>query len=209
MGGGELCRIPPPRAIIIENVPEFQDWKLFPSWKSAMQALGYAMSVNVLDAADAGIPQHRLRLFIVCTRSLFPIQIPNPTHRHVPASSIIDWSGGSWSKVDKPGRAKATLERIRDGRGRGWDRFLISYYGNTKTARSIDRPIGTITTRDRWAVVDGDRMRMLTPAECRRAMGFREDYILPTRGRLAVHMLGNAVPPPLAAHVISEVRRAA
>ena len=38
---------------------------------------------------------------------------------------------------------------------------------------------------------------------------FRADYLLPANKRLATHMLGNAVPPPLAAHVINEIRRVA
>ena len=75
--------------------------------------------------------------------------------------------------------------------------------------RSLDRPIGTITTRDRWAIVDGDRMRMLSAHECRAAMGFPADYILPDQHRLAVHMLGNAVCPPVARDVINAIRETA
>lgn len=67
----------------------------------------------------------------------------------------------------------------------------------------------TITMRDRWAIIDGDRMRMISVTEASRAMGFPDDYILPEQNKLAMHMLGNAVCPPVARDVISAIRRAA
>lgn len=35
------------KAWVVENVPEFLQWTLFPAWKSAMEALGYAVSPPV------------------------------------------------------------------------------------------------------------------------------------------------------------------
>jgi DNA (cytosine-5)-methyltransferase 1 len=70
------------------------------------------------------------------------------------------------------------------------------------------RPLGTISTRDRWAVIDGDRMRMLTTDECRAAMGFPAGYRLPAAHAQAVHMLGNAVCPPVATDIIRAMLRA-
>ena len=52
-------------------------------------------------------------------------------------------------------------------------------------------------------------MRMLAANECRAAMGFPDDYQLPAQHRLAVHMLGNAVCPPVARDVIEAMRKAA
>ncbi len=198
-----------PACIVVENVPEFRQWTLYPAWLSALQALGYRASEHIFDAADAGIPQNRLRWFGVFTRSRSPLTIRPPARQHIAAETIIEWDAGRWSDVNRKGRATATLERIEHGRAAFGNRFVISYYGNTRTGRSLDRPVGTITTRDRWAVLDGERMRMFLPAECRRAMGFRETYQLPAHGRTAIHLLGNAVPPGLAAHVLSEIRRAA
>jgi DNA (cytosine-5)-methyltransferase 1 len=62
-------------------------------------------------------------------------------------------------------------------------------------------------TKDRHSIVSGDRMRMLTVDEYRRAMGFPEGYALPRTKRQAVHMLGNAVCPPVAAEVVRQVSR--
>lgn len=195
-----------PPVLVVENVPEFADWMLYPAWEAALQALGYQLAHHVLDAADHGVPQHRVRLFIVATRSKSPLHLSLPRREHVPASSIINLSAGRWSLVEKPGRAASTLERVTAGRAEHGDTFLISYYGNTRNGRSLTRPVGTITTRDRHAIVHGDRMRMLSAQECRAAMGFRADYELPKRHRDAVFMLGNAVCPPVATDVLNAVR---
>jgi DNA (cytosine-5)-methyltransferase 1 len=198
-----------PALAVIENVPEFTRWTLFPAWCSAVTALGYAISPHLIDAADHGVPQHRLRVFIALTRSQHPIELKLPERAHTPAASIIEFGGGSWSPVDRPNRSAATLARIAAGRAVHGDRFLTAYYGNERGGRSLSRPVGTITTRDRWAIVDGDRMRMLTVSEARRAMGFRASYQLPSRAKDAMHMLGNAVCPPVARDVIAALREAA
>jgi DNA (cytosine-5)-methyltransferase 1 len=198
-----------PEVAIVENVPEFLDWVLYPAWSAAMQALGYQLAPHVVDCADLGVPQNRVRMFLVCTRSNAPLFLQLPQHQHVAAVSFLDFDAGSWSQIDKPGRAAATLERVEAGRRAFGEKFLFSYYGNTKVGRSLDRPIGTITTRDRWAVVDGDRMRMLTADECLAAMSFPADTKRPDNHRLTVHMAGNAVPPLAGARIIEAVRAAA
>jgi len=194
-----------PAVVVVENVPEFRGWLLFPAWAAAMRALGYTLAEHVLDAADRGVPQHRERLVIVATRSRAPLQLTLPRRRRVPIARVLRWDAGAWSPVERPGRAPATLARIESGRARFGRRFVIPYYGSGSglTGRSLDRPIGTITTIARWAVVDGDRMRMLTVDETRAAMGFPEGYHLPRQQRAAIQMLGNAVPPPLARDVLA------
>ncbi len=200
-----------PAAAIVENVPEFARWELYPAWCAAMNALGYALAPMVLDAADHGVPQHRRRRFVVATRSKHPVQMQLEARPHVPASNVIDFSAGRWAKVHKPGRSPRTLARIAAGRARFGDRFLAPYYGSGsgETGRSLDRPIGTLTTRARWAVIDGDRMRMVLASEGRALMGFPNGYRLPSSEAQAWHLLGNAVAPVQACDVIQALRRAA
>jgi len=198
-----------PAFAVIENVPEFTRWALYPSWCSAMYALGYALTPMIVDAADHGAPQHRERLFIVAARAKHPIMLTLEKGPHVPASSFIDFGAGSWQPIEKPGRAANTLARVAAGRAAHGDRFISSYYGNTRGGRSIERPVGTITTKDRHAIIDGDRMRMFSKFECRAAMGFPDTYILPEKHEDAIHMLGNAVCPPAARDVIAAMREAA
>lgn len=200
-----------PDFAIIENVPEFMDWVLYPAWADAMQRLGYALAPHVVDCADLGVPQHRVRLFMVCSRSKAPLHLQLPQCQHVPARDILDFEAGKWSKIEKPGRAESTLTRVKNGRERFGDRFIMPYYGSGSglTGRSLDRPIGTITTLDRWALVRGDEMRMLSADEALAAQSFGPDTKRPDNHRLTMHMTGNAVPPLAGQIVIEELQRAA
>lgn len=200
-----------PAAFVVENVREFATkWVLYCAWCSAMHALGYALSPMVLNAADSGVPQERLRLFIVGTRSKHPISLRLFQRDHVPASSFVDFNAGNWAPVEHSRRKARTLDRVAAGRSRFGDRFLMPYYGSGsgRTGRCLSRPVGTITTKDRWAVVDGDRMRMLTIGESRTAMGFPSTYHLPAAHKPALHMLGNAVCPGQALDVINALSEA-
>lgn len=195
-----------PRGFVVENVPAFRDWTLFPAWRLAMESLGYRFTAEVLDAADFGVPQNRERLFVVGTRDV-DFELPKGELEHVAASSVIDWPSGSWSDVLKPRRAQATIDRWRAGREACGDRFVMPFYGSGsgKTGRDLDRPLGTVRTRDCWALVDGDRMRMLTPAEYRTFMGFPNSYRLPPQRSKAIHLLGNAVCPPVASAILGKL----
>lgn len=167
-----------------------------------MNALGYALQPMLIDAAEHGVAQHRRRLFVLATRSKHPLELRLPQHDHIGSAAIIDFDAGRLQPIHKPGRAAATLARVHAGRAAHGSRFVTAYYGSETGGRCLRRPLGTITTRDRWAVIDGDRMRMLTVPECRAAMGFPDNYQLPERSKDAMHMLGNAVVPPVARDVI-------
>ncbi|MBF6410868.1 DNA cytosine methyltransferase [Nocardia farcinica] len=91
-----------------------------------------------------------------------------------------------------------------------WNSLLLPYYGNS-TARPVSDPMGTLSTRDRFALVDmiterdieNTRFRMLEPHEIQDAMAFRKDYIVLGNKRQQVRQLGNAVTPPAAEILIS------
>lgn len=202
------CHRPP--AALLENVPEFLNWVLFPAWSDAVRALGYAIAPHFIDAADHGVPQHRPRVFLVLTRSRTPVRLVLPRRAHIGAERVVDFNDGSWSPVEKPRRAATTLARVAAARQRFGARFVMPYYGSGSglTGRCLSRPLGTVTTRARWAVVDGDRMRMLSVRENTLFMGFRPDYKLPASPVQALHMLGNAVCPPVAADLINALRSA-
>jgi DNA (cytosine-5)-methyltransferase 1 len=200
-----------PAVVLVENVPEFAAWALYPTWCAAMHALGYALAPMIIDAADHGVAQNRRRLLVVGTRTKHPLELVFALVAHKGSGEIIDFGAGKWSQIDKPGRAAATLARVKSGRACHGERFVAPYFGSGSglTGRSLSRPVGTITTRDRWALIDGDRMRMLSVNECRRAMGFPSSYRLPERAKDAMMMLGNAVVPVVARDVINAVKAAA
>jgi DNA (cytosine-5)-methyltransferase 1 len=67
---------------------------------------------------------------------------------------------------------------------------------------AVTRPLRTITTIDRFALVlpsrSGFEMRMLQVPELKRAMGFDEEFELPSGTRRErIRLLGNGVCPPV------------
>ena len=93
--------------------------------------------------------------------------------------------------------------------------FLIKYYGNEADGHGLAKPLGTVTTRDRFGLVtvmiDGTEyaivdigMRMLAPHELFAAQGFPSDYVIapeingkPMTKTAQIARCGNAVCPPL------------
>lgn len=194
---------------LLENVVEFRAWELYSVWCDALKRLGYSIAEHVIDSADHGVPQNRVRLILVISRSRSPIKLTFEPTPHKAVASVLNWSGHRWNPIQKPNRAVNTLSRIASGRAEFGDRFTFSYYGNTKNGRSLDRPIGTLTTKDRWALVDGDRMRMVQVDEQLRIQGFPDSFILPSRREDAVKMIGNAVAPPVARDLLLKLKEVA
>jgi DNA (cytosine-5)-methyltransferase 1 len=196
-----------PRVLVVENVVGFERWKLFPIWREALERLGYRTTVQVLNAADFGVPQARKRLFIVGSRGRALVLRPGRC-RHRAADTFIDWSAGEWERV-RDSRSPLVHRQWKNGRRVHGRRFLFAYHTCKFRGVSRELPIGTITTKRSWGLINGDRYRTLTTDEYRGAMGFSASYRLPARSEDALKMLGNAVPPPLAAGVIRQILEAA
>lgn len=85
--------------------------------------------------------------------------------------------------------------------------FLVRYNG-TSGPQSVDNPLGTLTAKDRYALLvmfaNGDRklldirFRMLRPRELARAQGFPDGYKFTGKTGDVVKQIGNAVPVNLA-----------
>lgn len=93
--------------------------------------------------------------------------------------------------------------------------FMIKFYGNEHGAESLNDPIDTICTKDRFGLVNGYlvevngaryildiRFRMLQPHELAKGMGFPADYKFAGNKSEQVRQIGNAVCPNLAEALI-------
>ena len=145
----------------------------FRRWCGELEALGYAIEWRVLHAYHYGAPTSRKRLFLVARCDGKPICWPEPTHgspaerKKNPklkpwrtAAECIDWSIPAPSIFDrKKPLAKATLRRVAEGIRRfvleSAKPFVISIdHQSAKNAeRSIHRPVSTISTKARHALV--------------------------------------------------------
>lgn len=212
MSAVEYAKAFSPRWLVMENVVHMRPWSRYGELKRELEALGYQLDEQVIDASTIGVPQSRRRLFIVGDRQRAPRLVQTEKVVPVTASTILD-PAGTWKTtlLNRPGRASGTLERAErafHALGRETP-FLLVYYGTDGSGgwQPLDRPLRTITTVDRFALVtpgpDGHRMRMLQVSELRRAMGLSPSYLLNhgTR-RDQVRLLGNGVCPPVMEAVV-------
>jgi DNA (cytosine-5)-methyltransferase 1 len=203
-----------PKWIVIENVVQMQSWSEHQKLLDELWELNYFVKQLRLNSADFGVPQSRKRLFLLCSLAK-EVQIPVANkQKKKAASSIIDWSDKyEFTPVFKKGRAKNTLARADnaiEALGKK-EPFIMVYYGTGDGWQSIDDPLRTITTLDRFALVipkrKGHQMRMLQPEELKYAMGFSNDYSLDigaTR-REKIKLMGNGVCPPVMNTIIKNL----
>lgn len=200
----DVCR---PRAIIVENVPNFRRWELFPVWRSALETLGYKLTQLILNAAEFGVPQERRRLFIV---GLWErrIEVRPTVRRHVAARTCLDLElADGWAPVES--KPIGVRKRVALGRERFGRTFLVQHVSRGGR-RSLDQPFATITAvRSHWHLVDGDMIRQISVRELARAQSFDDGYIIPDNVTIGTRLVGNAVPPKLAAAVVRETMEAA
>jgi len=207
------------RWLVIENVVGMRRWSRYAEFKKALTELGYKLREQVLNAAAFGVAQSRRRLFLVADRNQEPEEV-KPRKRDVRnASEIVNLNGHyKWTPVKKPKRAKATLERFERGIAAvGKNKpFLLVYYGSDHAGgwQQLNRPLRTITTVDRFAIVKPDPehghvMRMLQVPELQAAMGMpsKMKFEAGTR-RDRIRMIGNAVCPNVMREVIKGLIRA-
>ena len=212
----DYARAMRPRWLILENVIHMRPWSRYGELKRGLTDLGYQLHEHVLDSADFGVAQRRRRLFLVGDLTRSPSQtIPKRPGRKKSARSVLD-PPDTWttSALIHERRATATLERAQRGfQALGSDAsFLLVYYGNDGAGgwQPLDRPLRTITTLDRFALVQHEgrepRLRMLQVPELKRAMGFGGDFKLPAGTRRdRIRLLGNGVCPPVMRAVVGSL----
>lgn len=199
-----------PRWMACENVPDVLPiWRRF---RDELRAMGYSTWCGVLDCADYGVPQNRLRAFLLASLDVVA-QPPLPTHAKASATGFDGHERKRWVSM-----AEAL----------GWDgdvqtcQNLGGQVGNYYT-RSVDKPSPTVLANS-WCwerpstTVMGDR-RVFPPTghhdgvwsthaikvelhELAILQGFRPDYPFQGNKTQRAQQIGNAVPPPMAAALV-------
>jgi DNA (cytosine-5)-methyltransferase 1 len=187
-----------PRTVIVENVAAFRRWTLYPVWREAWRVLGYHLAELDVRASHHGVPQRRDRLFIVATRR--PARVQLAERPELPFGPCMEWGAGEWRPIaSAPPAARARMEAARRRHGPR----CLSQHVTAHPGVGLDEPIRTITTKDLWVAIDGDRYRPLTLREYARGMAFPESYTWGDATRSdVIQGLGNAVCPPAGADVI-------
>jgi DNA (cytosine-5)-methyltransferase 1 len=204
-----------PRWIVMENVVHMRPWSRYSELIQELKDLGYHVHEQVIDAANFGVAQSRRRLFVICDKAKQPVAVQVPLTQRRVVSQILD-PDDKWptTPLFRKGRApdtKARARRAMSSLGME-DSFLIVYYGTDGAGgwQALDRPLRTITTIDRFALVrpigDEHRMRMLQVPELKRAMGLDDRFSLPAGTRRdKIRLLGNGVCPPVMKAVVESL----
>lgn len=171
---------------------------VLPIWREhvvTLRSWGYSAWCGVIDAADYGVPQNRLRAVLVARRDGQFAELPAETHtrrRWVSQGAALGWpadwfvnTGLDWKK----GQPREAAQKIPGS-----------------------RPAATITTRSvgQWRVyTNPTEYRGLTEREAGTLQTFPVDY--PWRGATQLAratQIGNAIPPLMAARILAEITRA-
>ncbi|MCB4349595.1 DNA cytosine methyltransferase (plasmid) [Burkholderia vietnamiensis] len=92
---------------------------------------GYAIAPYIIDAADHGVPQHRKRLFLVCTRSAAPITLDLPKRDHSPIGTSSIGTRQAGARSIEPDAARTRWPGSRRGVARS---AIASWRRTTATA---------------------------------------------------------------------------
>jgi DNA (cytosine-5)-methyltransferase 1 len=202
----DCAEVTRPEAIIVENVLDLRRWCLYENWCGALRTLGYTVAEHIVQASRLGVPQRRLRLIVTATRRAIG-RLELPCLDELPFEPCIVGAAAGWRLVRA---APAPVqERIARGRARLGRRFLSQHVTGHRGV-PLTEPIRTITTKNHWLLVNGDAYRSLTERELARGMALPDTFGWPsaTPRNKAIIGIGNAVPPPMAEHVVRAVMEA-
>ena len=145
--------------------------EFYVEWRDELINLGYDYDYKVMNAADYGGYQSRIRYFGIFSQSSDHIAFPIPTHnkngtngleKHLAVKDVLelDIEGESIFDREKP-LVDATLLRIIAGldkfviKNTNNDTFIQRYNSGNADHRvlSVDKPCGTVTTNNRFSTV--------------------------------------------------------
>jgi len=225
-----------PYAFMMENVPGLTTTKFRPYLESKineLRAIGYAVHWKVLNAADYGAPQNRLRLFIVGVPPEVPFVFPEPTHgphsvSKMPYVSVREAIQGA--PTDTPNNAKVVYCKnpilrkspyagmLLNGKGRplnldGPSHTIPASAGGNRThivdlAGELNAYHQHLTNGGAPRTGEVQGCRRLTVRESARIQTFPDWFQFTGKRSRQYCQVGNAVPPVLALAVGKALRLA-
>lgn len=179
-----------PKVLFLENVPGIVNHDKGNTLKvilNTLNELGYKCNHTILNASDFGVPQSRKRFYLVAFDSDdYDFSFPVPPMKKSDIGNILEQNAYGYSISEH--LQKAYLFKKDDGRPilidkstKGPMKTLVASY------HKIQRLTGTF-------VKDGETgIRLLTELECKKAMGFPDDFLFPVSRTQMYRQMGNSV----------------
>lgn len=192
-----------PKSFVIENVPGLRDIDGGIQLRTAIEELclhGYTVEEPlVLNAAHYSVPQQRLRLFVVGSRTNKVFKYPVPSLETVGAGSVLSANN-----------LRLLNNETREHKAESILRYMRLGYGQRDQLGRVDRldPLLPSKTVIAGGTKGGGRShlhpeipRTLSVRECAHLQTFPNDYIFMGASARQFTQVGNAVPPILAAQI--------
>lgn len=217
------------RWLLLENVrglltargPDGQPGSALLHIRKLLLQAGFQTTVSLLNAADYGVGQRRVRLIMIGFRAGDPPPFPTPTHAKKPiGTSLAPWvslgealAGVSVdeSEIFRPsGKMAVDLQNIPPGSGvkspGKAERTRPNGHWGYKQGAFVTDPAQSARTVTASAQQDWIRdpingLRRLAPRECAVLQGFPASWKFEGNLLSQYRLIGNAVPPPLAAAI--------
>lgn len=217
-----------PKAFLIENVPEFLRSNEFNLLKNELILRNYNIIYNKIRAIEYGVPQKRVRGFIIGMSDFYP-SFPQPSNKIMTVRDAIgdlplEPDGKNWHigrhptqlsleryKCIPPGGNRFDLMRTRpDLTPKCW---LNKPTGSTDVFGRLewDKPSLTIRTEfykpEKGRYLHPEANRPITHREAARLQTFPDDFEFVGTKIDVARMIGNAVPPKLAYHLAMQIKK--
>lgn len=196
-----------PEVVFLENVANLEKHDNGNTLKVIIRTLkraGYDVQYKVLNSKDYGVAQIRKRIYIVCFRKDLKAKFsfPEPFESNLAVEDFLETEVDGHYYIDRPD----IVFYKEDSTVRVRDTYRIGYIGNIGQGRRIYSikgltPTFVVSSRGPAGGTESyyinGRVRRLTPDECKRIMGFPEDFIFPVKEERAYEQLGNSVAVPV------------
>lgn len=212
-----------PLLFTLENVRGYVSSQSFARIQAQLLDLDYAVSIHIVNAADLGVPQTRIRLYLIAhaggfmqrSRSL-PSKQPWRGWYDAVADltpSMPDSQFAQWQLDKLPADLKSHI-LVNGGDSRAQNAFIAdgqTNKGESITLRAAEQPAFTLTagSGDRRPIrayfaqqQTSSRVVALTPRALARLQSFPDSFLLPDQRSLACRIIGNAVAPLAYAQIL-------
>lgn len=209
-----------PKCFLFENVKGLYtmfEGRFFDKVVNSFLEIGYNIFYSLIDSSDYGVPQKRERMFIFGTKLTHSFKFPKPDKK--PFGKIYSYSNVGEAINDLMAKDKKIsnhialnhndivtrrYELIPEGGKLPKPEFLPieirrKNFGNTYTRLHREKVSSTIVPGNNALPVHPVLNRSLTPREAARIQTFPDDFIFKGDRRSQCILVGNAVPPLLAA----------